>query len=98
MVLERILPLLAPGGLILVEDICVTSEVTGDVPGIRASQRARAYARTLAGQDATYASGLSDFFKKHGLRVGEHHVVLPINPLSVGESSLTLRRRVFAHR
>ncbi|KZV65260.1 S-adenosyl-L-methionine-dependent methyltransferase [Peniophora sp. CONT] len=81
-IFSRILPLLAPGGHLLIEDISVNADVKGDVPAIRSAYTALVRAWEDAGQNPLYASQLSSFLEKEGLKVGEDHVVLPISPLS----------------
>lgn len=81
-VLSRILPLLAPGGHLLIEDISINADVKGDIPAIRSAYTALVRTRENAGQNSVYASQLFSFLEKEGLKVDEDHVVLPLSPLS----------------
>ncbi|VDC02616.1 unnamed protein product [Peniophora sp. CBMAI 1063] len=103
-VLARVLPLLAPGGHLLIEDISVTADVKGNVPAIRSAYTARVRGWEKGGQNPVYASQLASFLAKNGLKVGEDHVVLPINPLSddpkirgLGETLRTSWNRSFSY-
>lgn len=62
----------------------MNANVKGNVPAIRSAYTALVRAWEDAGQNPLYASQLSSFLEKEGLKVGEDHVVLPISPLSDG--------------
>jgi hypothetical protein len=85
-VLTRILPLLKPGGWLLIEAVTANADVQGDVPGIRAAFTALIETFKRAGQELRYAAKLGAFLRETGVFgvVEAQHVAFPVNPLSDG--------------
>jgi hypothetical protein len=83
-VLTRVIPLLKPGGWLLIEDGMLNTDVQGDVPGIRASVTALIETFKGAGQDPRYVAKLGAFLRDTGAFsvVEAQHAQYPVNPPS----------------